>query len=542
MNPDDDTLPATPDSAQPSRSIDVPAKIGRFEIIEKLGQGGMGIVLLATDPDLGRRVAIKVLRGNAIGDTAKQRLLREAQGTAKLSHENVIVVHEVGTHGDQIYLAMEYVAGQTLRRWQARKEWREILDHYVRAARGLQAAHDAGLVHRDFKPDNVLVGNDGRVRVTDFGLVAATGARTESAGSQNSGSELDSTLTQTGAVLGTPRYMAPEQHLGEPVDARADQFAFCVALYEALYGQPPFIGATYAEISASVIEAKPAPVPATDVPQSVTDAVLRGLRRDREDRHRSMRELVSALAVDAAAVRRKRWPILVALAGGAAAIAAVALVTMQRSGSGERPAASVAKATVSQLDVESLRPAVIAFDNGRAMFRAVNYDEAVTHFQDGYAALKAPQFLHNLGAAYFMKAKRDGDAASYRRATELYTQYLASDPIAPGLAEAIDAMAIEIARLDAGGDRSPSAAIRNIAEPQVRGFLLFNSIPDGATVYIDDPTKGPVGTTPWVGTLEGKHVIYIAKPGFKTVQHVDTFDPTKFSMMHAMLRELTPPQ
>src|SRR5262249_38591154 len=154
----------------------------------------------------------------------EERLLREARAMAKVVHDNVIVVHEVGTHDERVYLAMEYVAGTTLARWQTGKPWREVAAIYERAGRGLAAAHDAGLVHRDFKPENVLIGDDGRVRVTDFGLVAAPNEAP--AKGAVTAVELGATLTHTGAVLGTPRYMAPEQHLGEAVDARADQFSF----------------------------------------------------------------------------------------------------------------------------------------------------------------------------------------------------------------------------------------------------------------------------------------------------------------------------
>ena len=287
-----DTQPAGPED----RPL-VPAKIGRFAVASRLGEGGMGVVLLATDPLLGRQVAIKVLRGEA-DEAGQRRLLREAQAMARVVHENVIVVHEVGTHEAQVYVAMELVTGGTLRRWQAGKSWREIVACYVRAGRGLAAAHAAGLVHRDFKPDNVLVGDDGRVRVTDFGLVSAEGEAKRAPVD-------DVALTQTGAVMGTPRYMAPEQHLGESVDARADQFAFCVALYEALYGGVPFAGATLAALGERVLAGDVRPVPvASPVPIAVRDAVLRGLSRDRAARFAAMPELPRCARREPRAARR----------------------------------------------------------------------------------------------------------------------------------------------------------------------------------------------------------------------------------------------
>jgi len=276
--------------------------LGRFEIRSKLGEGGMGVVLLAVDPTLGRLVALKVLhdQGTQESIAARRRLLREAQGIAQLAHENVIVVHEVGTHAGRDYVAMEYVKGKTLGGWQANRSWREVRDIYIRAGRGLAAAHAAGLVHRDFKPDNVLVGDDGRVRVTDFGLVAAIGAPMSATteGLRNS-SELGVTLTSTGSIMGTPRYMAPEQHRGEPVDARADQFSFCASLYEALYGRPPFAGDSYEVLRMRVLAGELTPPPSdSEVPATIRDAVLRGLRHEATDRFASMTELLDALATD----------------------------------------------------------------------------------------------------------------------------------------------------------------------------------------------------------------------------------------------------
>ncbi len=326
-----DTQPAGPED-RPLGAL--PATIGRFAIASRLGEGGMGVVLLATDPLLGRQVAIKVLRG-ASDDAAQRRLLREAQAMAKLSHENVIVVHEVGTHEAQVYVAMELVTGGTLRQWQAGKRWREIVACYVRAGRGLAAAHAAGRVQRGVKPDNVLVGDDGRVRVTDFGLVSAEGEAKRAPVD-------DVALTQTGAVMGTPRYMAPEQHLGESVDARADQFAFCVALYEALYGAVPFAGETMAALGERVLAGDVRPVPvASPVPIAVRDAVLRGLSRDRAARFAAMPELLDALAANLARPPRRVWPAVLAAIASLAIGIAIYLAIATRGGDVTVPAHGV---------------------------------------------------------------------------------------------------------------------------------------------------------------------------------------------------------
>src|SRR5204863_3155819 len=187
----------------------------------------MGVVLRAYDPQLDRKVAVKLLRTSGLSarDAAglRSRLLREAQAMARLSHPNVLPVHDSGQHGDQVFVAMELVDGSTLREWMGAKRRlrRQILAAFVSAGRGLAAAHQAGLVHRDFKPDNVLVGRDGRVCVTDFGLAQADLGAAVVRGKV----AVDAPLTRTGLLAGTPAYMAPEQLRGERVDARSDQFA-----------------------------------------------------------------------------------------------------------------------------------------------------------------------------------------------------------------------------------------------------------------------------------------------------------------------------
>ncbi|QRK08492.1 serine/threonine protein kinase [Archangium violaceum] len=291
---------------------------GRYTVLNPLGRGGMGEVVAAYDSRLDRRVALKLLRREwdtgQSQDDLEARMLREAQAMARLSHPNVVAIYDVGTLEDgSIFIAMEMVEGQTLRRWceQAPRTWREILTVYLAAARGLAAAHEAGLVHRDFKPENVLVGNDGRVRVTDFGLARAESSPPLAAPStpplQLPQGALDSPLTLQGTLLGTPRYMAPELLRAGSADARSDLFAFCVALYEALYQQHPFSGATQAESIQAQLEGRVKPPPEeTEVPAWVANTLLQGLRADPSRRPASMEKLVAALADDPEARRRSR--------------------------------------------------------------------------------------------------------------------------------------------------------------------------------------------------------------------------------------------
>ncbi len=322
---DPSRAPVAPD--QPFRRGDA---IDRFTVLEPLGMGGMGIVVSAYDCDLDRKVAIKVLRPDRVAlepEQGRTRLLREAQAMARLSHPNVVTVHEVGTVGEQVFVAMELVSGQTLAEWLAEpRSWRDIADVLSRAGRGLAAAHRAGLVHRDFKPDNVLLGAGGEVRVTDFGLagVAADSPARDDA------TMLSAPLTRTGAVMGTPAYMSPEQHRGEEADARSDQFSFCVALHEALYGVRPFAGENGAELL-DAIEARRLSAPVREAPRWLRPLVLRGLEPRREDRWPGMDALLDALSRDPA-VRRRRW----LLGGGAAAV--IAAVAAGFILTGERPA------------------------------------------------------------------------------------------------------------------------------------------------------------------------------------------------------------
>ena len=304
---------------------------GRYEVLHQLGAGGMGVVYAAYDPQLDRKVAVKLLHGWHWGPSrsrsAPERLLREARAMAKLSAPNVVTVHDIGTIDGSLYVAMEFIDGVPLSVWQRRHrgDWRRVVDVYLEAARGLEAAHAAGLIHRDFKPDNVMIGNDGRVIVMDFGLVRPIDAdeRTDDGDPtlDDDSKERSSTLTRTGAVVGTPAYMSPEQHSGLPVDARSDQFSFCASMYESLYGERPFGGDSAIEISFAIMEGRLRPVPSGSlVPAWVHRVVVRGLASDAHARFEDMAALRAALDADPSERRRR------SIAAGVAGLVGLAVI------------------------------------------------------------------------------------------------------------------------------------------------------------------------------------------------------------------------
>jgi tetratricopeptide (TPR) repeat protein len=288
-----------------------PVRIGRFPILGPLGQGGMGAVFSAYDEELDRRIAVKVMLASAAAGTqGRERMRREAQAMARLSPPNIVAVHEVGVADDQLFIAMEFVRGVSLDVWLSRqpRSWRVVLDVFRQAGRGLMAAHGAGLVHRDFKPSNVMVGDDGQIKILDFGLArAAVDTTATDAAVAAEGTAGIASLTRTGAITGTPAFMAPEQLLGEAATAASDQFSFCVALYAAFFGRPPFEGKNLAALVAAVCDGTPAPPPRdSDVPAWLRRAVMQGLAREPERRHASMAALLDALGDDPSA-RRRRW-------------------------------------------------------------------------------------------------------------------------------------------------------------------------------------------------------------------------------------------
>lgn len=298
----DDTLPSAGAVSHAERAA--PTRIDHFKILRKLGEGGMGVVYAGYDIDLDRKVAIKLLR--SVDELSTQRLRREAQALAKFSHPNITRVYEVGTWEGQLYIVMEYVEGQTLSRWcaAAERSSEEILQVLAQAGEGLLAAHRAGLVHRDFKPDNMMVGADGRVRVLDFGLAGADERVEEDLATVEariaelaSTSPLQTPLTQTGTLLGTPAYMSPEQFRGRQVTAASDQFSFCVTLYEALYGARPFGGTRLRELSLNVISGKfEAPPEREGVSARLREALVQGLAPEPEERHADLAVLLEQMS------------------------------------------------------------------------------------------------------------------------------------------------------------------------------------------------------------------------------------------------------
>ncbi len=320
--------------ADVAQDLSNPMRFGRYEVTRTVGLGGMGVVYEAHDPHLHRRVALKVMRADlSIGDEAQARALREARAMAQVSHPNVVAVYDVGVVDRQIFIAMEYVDGETLKSFMRTKPpWRQVFERLLQAGEGLVAAHDVGLVHRDFKPENVLLGKDGRVRVTDFGLARLASSRDPEAPSV-SGRTRDvlTTLTRTNLFVGTPAYMSPEQFAGKPSDPRSDQFAFCVVLYETLYGRRPFRGADLQELAANAIsETVEIPRLKADEPAAMREALLKGLDRDPAKRHATMHALLAALrASDRPSARRSKW--IYAGVAGAVLVPLVALAALASS-------------------------------------------------------------------------------------------------------------------------------------------------------------------------------------------------------------------
>lgn len=317
-------------------------RVGRYVLLEVVGVGGMGVVCTAFDPKLDRKVALKLLRdhgapGSRRATTGRARLVREAQALAKLSHPNIVTVHDVDYSADgKLYMAMEFVDGQTLAQWieRARPGWQEVLTCYAHAGDGLAAAHAAGITHRDFKPANVLIGKDQRVRVVDFGLAKQDGDEGTDGQAHAEGDDAcaplgdimhvlsatsDLKLTQAGRIVGTPAYMAPEQRRGHEVGPATDQFGFAVALYEGLYGLLPFSSDNrYADARKGRIAE---PAKDSQVPSWVYRVLCVALQPKPEMRYPTMDALLVALRSDPA--KRRRQQFMWGSAGAGALIVAV---------------------------------------------------------------------------------------------------------------------------------------------------------------------------------------------------------------------------
>jgi serine/threonine-protein kinase len=340
--PDHDVLAAgstldMPASEQGGNELGAGAQLGRFVLKRRLGRGGMGEVFAGEDVQLGRPVAIKVVRGDTDHPAYHARLMREAQALARLEHPNIVRVYEVNSDHGRLFVAMELVDGTTLTQWlQQPRSWQDIVAMFEQIGVGLVAVHRAGIVHRDFKPDNVLIDRDGKARVADFGLARTT---------REDASPMGQPLTRTGAMMGTPGYMAPEQQFGAEVDARADQYSFCVALREALGGRP-------------LDEAR-----WESVPKSVRDAIGRGLAYDPDERFPTMEATLAALH-GAASGRDPRWLVALVVLVVLGAVAGIVAYVSSRA-----PAQQVAQqaprvADAAPVDVPFVRDDVIAHDSG----------------------------------------------------------------------------------------------------------------------------------------------------------------------------------
>ncbi|HEY2514667.1 MAG TPA: serine/threonine-protein kinase, partial [Polyangiaceae bacterium] len=361
--------PAPRQSNDPDETLARGASLGRYVVVDVIGRGGMGVVYAAYDTQLDRKLAIKLLRRDiSRGEDAAEvesRMLREAQAMARLTHPNVVAVHDVGTFDHRVFLAMEYVDGWTLKEWvKPPRPWKEVLAALKAAGRGLAAAHAAGLVHRDFKPDNVLVGRDGRVAVTDFGLARMAGDGTvvrptsdtepaeppttrdvppsrpnrriedlpvTPATPSSGGTAFDEPLTLTGSILGTVGYMPPEQAFGEVTNAATDQFSYCATAFVALYGVRPFPGDDLQSYVAAVNRPLREPPKGTTVPSWIYRILARGLSPEPEKRFASMEALLEALGDDPA-VRRRKWAAAVLTFGALALGGFGAVRTAERQG------------------------------------------------------------------------------------------------------------------------------------------------------------------------------------------------------------------
>jgi len=395
--------------APPKRALEAGSRVSRYVVLERLGSGGMGEIYAAYDPELDRRVAVKLMRGDVLSalgtHSGRARLLAEAKALARLSHPNVVAVHDVGEVEDEIFIAMELVEGDDLREWLAAapRSTAEVLEVFKMAGRGLAAAHAVGLVHRDFKPLNVLVGRDGRARVVDFGLARAAGA--PSPADAREGNEslpvLGPVETTVGALSGTPAYMSPEQLRQQSIDARTDQFSFAVALHEALCGWRPFIAAapeTPAAQLKAIEHGLGAPPPKSSMPPWIHAVLARALSADREARFPSMDALLEALEQDPTARRRKRWN----QAGVALAVAAMVLGVVVARAAAQQRCAAPASRWAGQWDLArkaSLRKAFAATGKPFAAAASDAVDRALDRYRADWLSMHQAACLATLNGA-----------------------------------------------------------------------------------------------------------------------------------------------
>ena len=463
------TVPGGPGAGAPRRWSDGPPpgeRVDRYLVGDRLGAGGMGIVVRARDQELGRDVALKFLRPELGGERHRARLLREARVMAQLKHPNVVAIYDLGDYGDQTWLAMEYVDGTTLRAaMDGARPWDEVWPLFRAAARGLAAAHEVGIVHRDFKPENVLVDAAGGAHVADFGLAYPTGGADSQDDRVDGAAALspEARLTQTGSIVGTPGYMPPEQHRGEALTAAADQFAFCVALYEGLYGEPPFAGKSVADLAERVTAGDVRPDPGGQVPGWRRRVLLRGLSAEPADRFPSMKALVAALEADPRA-RRRRWLLRSAVAVAAAAAVTYGIVRVRAAGANPCDTGDPALAAAWNNDrAAKVRAAVVAADPVRGAERAT----FVTDRLGRYARSLATMGRQSCRATRV--AGTQSDSMLDRRAACLGDRRAAlgalTDLIASGDAKAIRHAEQLVARLPDPGPCSDTEALGALIPP-----------------------------------------------------------------------------
>ncbi len=511
--------PNDPASASDDDHVEVlavGARVGRYIVVERLGAGAMGVVYAAYDPKLDRKVALKLLRPRAggSGDPARRtaRLEREAQAVAKLSHPNVVGIFDVLVHDDSVVLAMEYLGGGTLTQWLAaeKRRWRDVVRMFIEVGHGLAAAHAEGQIHRDFKPDNVLLDKNGVPKVVDFGLVRMTSVTTshltvEDDDDDQHGAEGEvaavsgsASLTRTGAISGTPAYMSPEQFLGKRVDGRTDQFAFCVALYEALYGERPFPGDTVIALADSVTGGRMrALVKKTDIPAWVRACVVRGLKVSPDERFAELDALVAALTNDPIARRNRRMlsaAAVVMLVGG---VLTTRHFVLQKRHEIERQAAEqIAVADTALVEARAKRAEAKALrDRAMAAFDGYQRDKGEDLWALSAAAGKTAgtgyqRSIQRLEAAVTLTPRRD----LKDRIADVLVEMIETD----GHTEIErDAMLRRLALFDDGGVRAArlNAPAKLRIETSPPGLVARIESYDSLTRRLAEPAR-PAGRTP----------------------------------------------
>lgn len=462
-----------------------PSRIGRYRVLGRLGRGGMGEVFLALDEQLERRVAIKLLSGR--GDPARfaDHLLREALALACLAHPNVVAIHEVGESGGQVYLVMEHVEGVTLRVWlkERPRSRDEILGVLLQAGRGLAAAHKAGLVHRDFKPDNVMIGDDGRVRVLDFGLACAAGGVDPETTSTMPSGRLQLADGATAAGYGTPGYMAPEQYLGIPQDARSDIFSFCVVLFEVLHGRRPFHAEGGFGLRDAILRGQVVPVQRGEVPRWLDAVIRRGLIGDPELRWASVDELLAALShkPNVLARRALRGVGALALVGAVAAVASLGVIALSQDGAAahseqlaqERLAATeaIVRAADADGDAKLAETTFAAFVSDPAHRGTRALTQAWQHRGDQRRAVNAGEEALDAYARAYLAAHEADAGGLMRTMAEMFRERWDG----PALTQAL-------ATLRARGLSTPADA--SLA---LEAALLRGDVAEAARLAVDDP-------------------------------------------------------